>query len=230
VYRRNLHVIYRLCGIASTNPSPIYQDDKYKLNELCLKSFIEAYSDVRPEVIFLLDHCGDEYYTLLEQVPFNYRVEISNAGINATMLRAYELASELEDYVVLQECDYLYRGVIGKTYLAAMKDLGIVSPYDHPNFYHLRKFHREECRIKVVDNHHFRTAERNTMTWGCHSNIIKKHRQLLDRHGYLDGPVWDELAAEGLDLWVPVLSFATHMVRDCLAPGVDWKELWSNIQ
>ena len=219
-----------MCGIASSNPSPIYQEDKFRLNELCLKSFINAFSDVKPEVTFLLDKCDEAYLNLLKIVPFKYTVEEANLGINGTMLLAYDIASELEDYVVFQECDYLYHRVIGKTYLAAMKELGIVSPYDHPNFYHLRKYHREECRIKIVDNHHFRTAERNTMTWGCHSSIVKQHRQLLDRHGYLDGPVWDELQTEGLNLWVPIPAFATHMVRDCLSPGIDWKDTWQSIQ
>lgn len=223
-----MQVIYRLCGILSSNPSPIYQDDKFKLNELCLKSFVHAFSDIKPEVIFLLDKCGVEYYKLIEDyVPFNYTVEDANLGINGTMLRAYEIASELEDYVIFQECDYLYSGVIGKLYLKAMKELGIVSPYDHPNFYHAREYHKEECRIKLVTGHHFRTCERNTMTWGCHSSIIKEHRQLFDRYGYLDGEVWYELKSHGLDLWTPIPSFATHMVKDCLAPSYDWKELWN---
>lgn len=221
-------IIYRMCGIASTNPSPIHQDNKYKLNDLCLKSFITAFSDIKPKVIFLLDKCGVEYYKMLDQVPFDYEIETAELGINGTMLRAYEIASELEDYIIFQECDYLYRGVIGNTYLKAMKELGIVSPYDHPNFYHFRELHKEECRIKLVDNHHFRTCERNTMTWGCHSNIIKEHRQIFDRYGYLDGQVWYDLKAEGLELWTPILSFATHMVKDCLAPGVNWKALWES--
>lgn len=222
-------VIYRLCGIASSNPSPIFQDNKYKLNELCLKSFITAFSDVRPEVIFLFDKCGVEYYKMIEQVPFNYKIEESNLGINGTMLKAYEIASQLEDYAIFQECDYLYKGTIGKKYLAAMKQLGIVSPYDHPNFYHAREYHKEECRIKLVNNTHFRTCERNTMTWGCHSNLIKQYREIFDRHGYLDGQVWYDLKAEGIDLWTPIPSFATHMVKDCLAPAINWEEQW-NIQ
>lgn len=220
-------IIYRMCGIASSNPSPIYQDNKYKLNELCLKSVITAFSDVKPKFIFLFDKCGVEYHKLLSDFPYEYEIVDANLGINGTMLEAYNIASELEDYVIFQECDYLYKGVIGKKYLRAMKELGIVSPYDHPNFYHAREYHREECRIKLVGDYHFRTCERNTMTWGCHTNIIKKHRELFDRHGYLDGQVWYDLKAEGYDLWTPLPSFATHMVESCLAPGIDWKELWN---
>lgn len=221
--------IYRLCGIASSNPSPIYQDNKYQLNKLCLKSFINAFSDVKPKVIFLLDQCGVEYHKLLSSVPFEHEIEQANLGINGTMLRAYEIASEVDDYVIFQECDYVYRGVIGNTYLQAMKQLGIVSPYDHPNFYHLRELHSETCDIRLVDNYHFRTCERNTMTWGCHSSIIKKHREIFDRYGYLDGQVWYDLKAEGIELFSPLLSFATHMVESCLAPSIDWKKIWQTL-
>lgn len=223
-------VIYRMCGIPSTNPSPIYQDDKYSLNKLCLKSFVQAYSDVQPKVHFLLDHCGVEYYKMLEDtVPFNYEVDKTDIGINATMLCSYDLASWVDDIVVFQECDYLYHGVVGNVMNQAISTLGLVSPYDHPNFYRDLSMHSPECQIELVGEHHFRTTERNTMTWGCHSSLIKDHRDILERHGYIDGPVWSDLRNEGHLLWVPIPSFATHMVESCLAPSIDWEERWSTL-
>lgn len=225
-----MKIIYRITSIASSNPSPIFQENKNKLSELCLESFLKAFSDVKPKIIFLADHCNcqEMIKRLCESHGYEFEIRESNAGINQTMLDSYKIASELEDYILFQECDYLYRDVIGKTYLEAMKGLGIVSPYDHPNFYHVREYHREECRIKLVDNHHFRTCERNTMTWGCHSNIIKENLDILNHHGYLDGPVWYDLLERGYPLWTPIKSFATHMVKDCLAPGVDWEQIWKN--
>ncbi len=225
-------IIYRMCGIASSNPSPIYQDNKYKLNELCLKSVKIAFSDIEPKFIFLFDKCGVEYHSLLKDFPYEYDIVDANLGINGTMLEAYRIASELEDYVIFQECDYLYNlfnGFVGEKYLRAMKELGIVSPYNHPNFYHAREYHKEECRIKLVDNHHFRTCERNTMTWGCHTNIIKENIDILNHHGYLDGQVWYDLLERGYPLWTPIPSFATHMVDSCLAPGIDWKKIWKTL-
>jgi hypothetical protein len=189
---------------------------------------MQAFEDVRPKVIFLADHMGDVSY--LEKFPWEHEVIRTEDGQNKAMLNSYKIASELEDYVLFQEADYIYRPGIGKTYIEAMKSLGIVSPYDHPNFYHAREYHKEECRIKLVDNHHFRTCERNTMTWGCHSNIIKENLDILNHHGYLDGQVWYDLLERGYPLWTPAPSFATHMVKDCLAPGIDWKELWQSIQ
>jgi hypothetical protein len=41
-----MHVIYRLCDIKSTNPSPLFQDDKVSLNKYCLNSFLKGMSDI----------------------------------------------------------------------------------------------------------------------------------------------------------------------------------------
>lgn len=220
-----MQIIYRVTDIPSSNPSPIYQEDKVKLNKLCLSSLIKGFEDIKPKVIFLADHMKDVSYL---NTPWEYEVIRTEDGQNKAMLNSYEIASKLEDYILFAECDYIYRPNIGKTFLEGMKALGIVSPYDHPNFYHAREYHKEECRIKLVDDHHFRTCERNTMTWGCHSNIIKENLDILNHHGYLDGQVWYDLLERGYPLWTPIPSFATHMVKDCLAPGVDWKELWTN--
>lgn len=197
------------------------------MNKLCLHSFIKGFEDIKPKVVFLADHMNDVSYL---STPWEYEVIRTEDGQNQAMLNSYKIASELDDYVLFQECDYIYRENIGKTYLEAMKALGIVSPYDHPNFYHYRELHGEECRIALVADHHFRTCERNTMTWGCHSNIVRDNLDILNHHGYLDGQVWYDLLERGYPLWTPIKSMATHMVKDCLAPGVDWKELWSNTQ
>lgn len=221
-----MRVIYRMCGIPSTNPSPIYQDDKFKLNKLCLDSFTHAFSDIDLDVTFLLDHCGEQYRSLFENLPFEFNVEESTLGINGTMLRAYALAAQADDYVLLQECDYLYRGVVGKTYLEALSELDIVSPYDHLNFYLDQSIHSPVCEIALVGNHHYRTTERNTMTWATSADVIRENYDTLVKYGYLDDDVWRELAYAGHTLWVPIPSFATHMVKDYLAPSINWEELY----
>ena len=232
MYRRNLQVIYRITSIASTNPSPIYQDDKNRLNELCLRSFLEAFKDEKPEKItFLADHCNceDMIWRLCTEYKFKYEIIKTANGINQAMNNSYDLASEMNDYILFQECDYLWKPEAGKTFLEALKRLKLVSPYDHPNFYVDRNLHSNECKIELVDGHHFRSAERNTMTWGCHSDMVKENLEMLKSHGYLDGPVWYDLKDKGYELYVPIPSLATHMVKDWMAHGTDWKELWKTL-
>lgn len=220
-------VIYRITDIPSTNPSPIFQTDKVALNKLCLKSFINAFSDLKPKVVFLADHVSD--YSYLEEFPWEYEIIKTKDGQNQAMINSYEIASKVDDYVLFHECDYLYKDVCGKTFLRALRELKLVSPYDHLNFYKDPNLHSENCKIKLVDNHHFRSTERNTMTWGCHSNIVKENLDMLNGHGYLDGQVWYDLKDKGYELYVPIPSMATHMVRDWLAPGVNWEELWQSL-
>jgi hypothetical protein len=223
-----MEVIYRMCGIPSSNPSPWDQEDKFKLNKTCLRSFVGAFNDVKPKVHFICDHTEPEIYAdmITDVCPFNRKVEFTNLGINDTMLYAYELASRLDDYVILQECDYLYRPKIGSLYLQAMETLGIVSPYDHLNFYIDRNIHSATCNVELIDDYHFRTTERNTMTWGCHSSIIKKNLGVLNKYGYLDDVVWQELRERDRFLWTPLPSFATHCVKGYLSPGVNWEKLY----
>jgi hypothetical protein len=221
-----------MCDIPSTNPSPWGNDDKLQLNKTCLRSFVGGFVDIKPFVHFVCDHCDPETYAdmITEVCPFEKKVEFTKLGINDTMLRAYELASHLEDYVLLQECDYLYRPKIGSLYIQAMKALGIVSPYDHLNFYMDRNIHSNVCKIELVDGYHFRSTERNTMTWGCHTDIIRDNIEVLNKYGYLDDLVWKELDFAGHELFVPIPSFATHMVKDYLSPGVNWRKLYEYYQ
>jgi len=221
-----MKVFYRMTSLASTNPSPFSQNDKDTLNEVCLKSFLGGFFDTDISVHFLLDHCSKECITMVKKHVPKATFEVSESGINATMLRSYELAIEEEGYVLFQECDYLYRPNIGKQYLRALEELDIVSPYDHKNFYIDHDIHNQLCEIQLVDNHHFRTTERNTMTWATHSDIIRENADIFLKYGYLDDQVWYDLAVAGRQLWVPIPSFATHCVTDYLAPGIDWTSIW----
>lgn len=223
----DLTVFYRMCGISSTNPSPWSQDDKFHLNEVCLRSFLMGMSDIKIKIHFLLDFCDKSYDALVKD---HGTYEHSEVGINATMLQSYQLASKESGFVLFQECDYLYRPKIGRVFVNAMDKLGIVSPYDHRNFYIDRNIHDSKCEIELVDDTHFRSTERNTMTWGTHSDVIREYGEIFMKYGYLDDQVWYELWLGGVKLFVPIPSFATHCVKDYLAPGIDWNSLWNNYQ
>jgi hypothetical protein len=218
-----------MTGIASTNPSPWDQEDKLKLNRTCLRSFVGAFIDIKPDVHFICDHTDPDVYAdmIVEVCPFEKKVEFTNVGINETMVKSYNLAAVEDDYVLFQECDYLYQPKIGKTFLKALEILHLVSPYDHKNFYIDRSIHSRVCEIDLVEDHHFRTTERNTMTWGCHSSMVKDNLDMLVHYGYLDDNVWKEWLVSGYQLWVPIPSFATHCVKDYLSPRVNWEKLYA---
>jgi hypothetical protein len=222
-----------MCGIASTNPSPIFQEDKFKLNQLCLRSFVQAFKEIKPLVIFIMDYCDPQrmYSEMIEKtVPFDKVIYASWSGINATALKAYEMAKIYPDDVILfQECDYLYRPNIGKQFVEVIKEFGLVSPYDHPDFYSRFDIHPKEVELKLFNNEHFRISRRNTMTFGMTKEVFERQKDILEKYGYLDNEVWIEMAAHGNYLHTPIPAFATHMAKDYLAPSIDWKELWETL-
>lgn len=217
-----------MCDIPSTNPSPIFQEDKFKLNVLALNSFILAYMTVQPKVIFICDYCPKEKYDpLLEKVPFEHEILYTESGINGTALMQYDLAQDEKDEIILyQECDYLYLPQVGEKMVNAIKHFGLVSPYDHKNFYIDHSIHSKKTEIELFEDHHFRTVERNTMTFGMTRKAFDKNFDILKHWGYLDNEVWKEMRVNGNPLWTPVPSFATHLVKDFLSPAIDWQQLW----
>jgi len=222
-----MQVIYRITDIPSTNPAPWAQDDKRELNRVCLKSFVEAFKDVKHEIHFIADHCDHLLSKMIEDyVSVDYEIEYTELGINGTMLRAYELACKADDYVLLAECDHLWVPGSGKTMLAAIKQLGLISGYDHPDFYSRFDIHPRETEIVLVDGYHFRKSARNVMSWGCHSDLIKNNLDILKLHGYLDDQVWPDLRKAGHQLYTAIPALSTHLVDSYMAPGVDWEKIW----
>ena len=222
-------VFYRITSIPSSNPSPIFQDDKIKLNKICLKSFVNAFSDIRPTIRFICDNCEDPEmtdYLIQSTVPWKFSTEYTKVGQNETMLMSYEMAKNENDFVLFNECDHLWLPKSGNIMLSAMEELGLVSGYDHPDFYSRYDIHPKEVEIKLVGGHHFRKTARTVMSWGCHGNLVLKEYETLIKHGYLDDEVWRELREHGHQLWTAIPALETHMVRDYMAPGVDWSETW----
>lgn len=222
-------VYYRLCSIPSTNPSPIYQEDKFKLNELCLRSFVKAFKDVKPKVVVLGDYCDYLEGEMLErELPFEYVYKPTKIGINETCLLQYDLASKQDDEVILfLECDYMWNPDLDvRKYIDGIKTLGLCSPYDHRNYYLDRNSHSNICQIELVSDYHFRSTETCTMTFGLRKDVFMDNLEIFKKYGYLDHDVWLDIAAKGQKLFCPIPSFATHMVRDFLAPSVDWGKIW----
>ena len=227
-----MKAIYRLCGIPSTNPSPIYQENKDKLNELCLKSFVRAFRDIRPDMHFLCDFCPDSYREMISlTIPksWNVEIEFTRIGINNTAIRSYDIARKADDTVYFAECDYIYREDSGIDLLRGIEHFGLASPYDHLNFYIDKSIHSENVTIRLVDGVHWRTTERNTMTFGMTKEAFTSGYDIFRKYGYLDSDVWHENRAIGNQLWVPIPSLATHMAKDWLAPGINWESIWKNI-
>jgi len=217
-------VYYRICGVRSTNPSPIFDDNKFKQNELGLRSFVAAFKNVKPTVHFILDYCDQRYVDMLKRiVPFHYTYEATQLGINETCLRQYQLFEEqADDEVLFQECDYLWLPDSGQALLDALRVLPFVSPYDHGDKYLVD----EKVYVKLVGDKHWKSTTSTTATFATTRKHFMDNKEIFYKHGYLDKARWEEIDIYAKSLYTPIPALATHMVKDWLSPGIDWKTEW----
>lgn len=222
-------VFYRMCDIPSTNPAPIYQENKARLNRLCLESFVNTYADIKPRIVFLNDHCPSSYETLERLiVPKDWHIDIvtSERGINGSCIAQYDLAREMttqnDECILFQECDYFHLAPITEHMIHALR---FVSPYDHPD-----KYERGEVsKIVIADNHHFKVTESTTSTFATTRADFLHHAGTFYQFGYIDHERWLALRAQGVTLYSPIPTLATHMVASCLSPAISWNSRFSQL-
>jgi len=216
-------VYMRMCDIKSSisEPSPIFKDDQFKLNEFCLKSFVDAFKEVNPKVIFICDHCGEDYDKMIKKiVPFPHDIKHTSLGIDGTCRLQYEMYEATdEDAVLFQEADYLYLPDAGKEIVEAVEKLDFVTPYDHPD-----KYETETTpTVQVVGNRHWKQTISTTSTFATKREHFNAYRDIFYKHGYIDHARWVEINEKGGLLWSALPAIATHMVGKYLSPNVDWQ-------
>jgi hypothetical protein len=229
-----MKVFYRMTPRHSIHEEkrPRHAFNKIALARMCLISFVEGFSDIKPKIHFLLDACDQEWDDMIKElVPFEYEIEHLNFGSLFTSgLLQYDRARGLDEPILFQEDDYVYLKGSGKKIDDAIRELEFVAPYDHREFYTVNQtFHKGPFDIKLIGEQHWRTIDFNTMTWGCHSGRIDNYWDPLHRKGFWDKDTWDQMAIEGAKLWSPIPSLCTHMHADFLAPGIDWEKRFNEV-
>ncbi len=214
-----MKIIYRLTERPSTNPSPIFNEDKLKLNKLCLRSVIAAFKGLNPKMIFICDYCSSQTTEMIKQiVPFEYKIKETTLGVYGTAEYQYDLVEPADDFILFQECDYFYLPGSGKELFEACKELGYVSPYDHPD-----KYPVERSSIQILDRH-WKSTVSTTSTFMTPMKLFIDDFAIFQKYGWIDHSRWVEIGKKGHELWTPIPSLATHMVKDYMAPIVNWKE------
>lgn len=221
----HLSVIYRLTDITSTNASPIFWDNKYRLNEICLRSFVEAFKDVNPHVYMIIDQSPDFYSSFVKQiVPFSMDIEFTNSGVRENAVHQYDYVKDDDVYYFL-ECDYLHLPDAGRKMMDAVKEFDFISPYDHPDKYKEGMIPKQKG-ISETKDHLWRETDSTTSTFMARGEMVKKELNHFKSFGWIDHLRWIDLGSKGYKLWTPIPSLATHMVEAYMAPNVDWKSEW----
>lgn len=213
-----MNIIYRICPHASSNKPPIYKEDKLKLAEICLDSFLNAVCS-KDKITFLSDGMPIEWFSKLSM--YGDVIDCTGLGNVGTFRTQIELGKNM-DKVLFCEDDYLWRPNTVRELEKAVVELPFVSPYDHPGHYTEPRFdHKYEC--KLINNIVYRSSPSNTLTFATTGKVLTALWPRMLSFGINDHEMFNSLSEMGWGIWNPTYSFATHMVDGLLAPNIDWQ-------
>ena len=194
----DLAVAYRIYPGISKTPA-FFSGDKFKLSELCLRSFKRALGPLRVKLWALLDGCPPEYELLFRDVFANDQLEIialdkvGNLATFGLQLRLLTQQSEAP-YVYFAEDDYFYLDdALSKmlSFLRGNQDADFVSTYDHPDSYYTSsRFERHS--VRPFGDRYWRTASSTCLTFLTSRDNLIRTQSIFDTytHGSMDCPIW----------------------------------------
>lgn len=241
----DLSVAYRIYPRVSKVP-PVFKEDKYKLSEFCLKSFKESLGDLNAKIFVLLDNCPPEYEDLFKKYFDDEDLElirldgVGNLATFALQIKTL-LNQDFSDIVYFAEDDYFYMPNQFIEMLELLKendDVDFVSPYDHPDDYHL-KLHEHPYQVKATEKRHWRTASSTCLTFLTDKKTLKMTREVFKSYslGNHDASMWMSLTKYNMfhpiatlknrkeHLYYKVIRLAWHYNGKQILFGKKWK-LW----
>jgi len=142
----DLTIAYRIYPKISKVPA-IYPNDKYKMSEICLKSFVKSLGNLNVKIYVIFDGCGDEYRELFSKEFANFEYEFINVdsiGNGKTFKLQLDLLYKADsDFVYFAEDDYFYLDNSIKELLdfAKNNNVDFTTAYDHLDHYN-HKLHK----------------------------------------------------------------------------------------
>jgi hypothetical protein len=212
--------------------------NKYRLAEICVKSFKQSLSGLRAKVWVLLDGCPPEYAELFTKYfhPDDLKLQhLSGIGNRATFLKQIEILLEQRDaeVVYFAEDDYLY--LPGEfhsmvDFLTAHEDAHFVTPYDHLDCYTL-DLHGSPKWLKVHGGKHWRTAASTCLTFLTRRDTLIRTQAVFRNYKRrsLDCSLW--LSLTKCRVFNPAF-FARHLFREplfCKIVVKSWLYFWQQI-
>jgi hypothetical protein len=163
-----------------------FSDNKYRLSEVCLRSFRESLGTLRVKIWALLDGCSDEYETLFRNCLGSDDLVIlrfDRIGNRATFGKQIDILLEQRDadVVYFAEDDYFYlpgqfSGML--EFLTECSGVDFVAPYDHWDGYRL-ELHRTPEQIRFHTSHHWRTAASTCLTFLTRKKTLAKYEAVF---------------------------------------------------
>ncbi len=180
----DIAVAYRIYPGISKHPA-VFSEDKWKLSELCLRSFRESLGTVRAKIFVILDKCPAEYKTLFtkyfaeEDLEFIEQNGIGNARTFALQIKLL-LEQTDSEYVYFAEDDYFYLPNQFGSAIVFIKEHNaeFLTLYDHIDSYTL-DIHNHCEKIVVSEGKHWRTTGSTCLTFLTTKTILRATKSVF---------------------------------------------------
>lgn len=224
-------IAYRIYPKVS-RPTPVFQEDKYRLARLCLDSFRRSLGGLRVKVWAILDGCPPEYEELFRETFAPEELELvrlDGVGNQATFEKQVEILLEQDaaELVYFCEDDYFYRAGAFESLVSFVRehaDAHFVSPYDHRDYYTLG-VHRGPVELRASGDHHWRTAASTCLTFLTTRETLRRTQGVLRTFtkGNSDTGLWFSLTKHAVR---SPLRFLRDLVSDRVAARAVFHAWW----
>lgn len=215
-----------------------FSEDKYRMAEMCLRSFRKSLGGLRAKLWVLLDGCPPKYGELFRKYfPDDDLVILALPGVgnHETFLKQIEILSEQRDadLVYFAEDDYFYlpdQFHLMTDFMKAFADVQFISPYDHLDCYTL-DLHRKPKWLRVYAGHHWRTAASTCLTFLTSKETLQQTADIFRTYSRrnFDCSMWLSLTKENL---LRPVDFCRWLVREPLFAKITiraWLFGWAQI-
>ncbi len=192
-----LAICYRIYPAISKIPA-IHADNKYKMSELCLRSFVRALDGIEPRIWVLLDNCNQHYNDLFIKYlqPYQYElINLNKKGNAGTFGMQMDILSKqnFSNYIYFAEDDYFYleNAFLNTINVLINNNTEFATPYNHPDYDNL-PLHNYKYSIENLNGINWRNAASTTMSFMTTKNNLKKYYKIFDSYTKLnyDASMW----------------------------------------
>jgi hypothetical protein len=194
----DITVAYRVYPRVSKVP-PVYRDNKFKLVELCLRSFRQALGDLKVKIFVLLDNCPGEYEQLFKNAFPGDDLEcirLDGIGNHASFNMQVEtlLKQNHSEMVYFAEDDYYYLPGQFSEMVDLLKsngDVDFVTAFDHPHYYNY-DLHKHDKAEKIHQGRTWRAVNSTCLTFLTTKKTLRKTRWVFQtyRNKNNDSSLW----------------------------------------
>jgi hypothetical protein len=235
----DLAIAYRIYPeLAAPARKFAFHDDKFRLSEVCLRSFKQSLGNLRVKIWVLLDGCPDKYANLFRKYFDSHDlvlIPLQGLGNQATFAKQIDILLQQDDcdLVYFAEDDYFYHTdqfACMIDFLLQNQDVDFVSPYDHLDCYTM-DLHRQPKWLRVHGGRHWRTAASTCLTFLTKRQTLKKTEAVFRSYERrnLDCSLWLSLTKSRVfNPWFLI----RHLVRERFFSKIilkSWLYCWRQI-